>query len=504
MSQPLNGRAAIRLIKDVALIVFFLTALCLPVIGLRLNADVGAEQYENRRLAGRPQLSLKRADLAVFPEKFKAYFSDNFGFRRALIRLQALVRLRLLGDSPSSQVIIGKSGWYFLASEYSANGARLVRPLTTEELERWRRILEGRRDWLAQRRIHYLFVITPSKETIYPEYLPNTFKRDGESRLEQLTAYLKSHSNLEVLDLRPILRQARSRHEVFYRTDAHVNFYGGFAASRAMIDELRRWFPQLQSVSESDYEESREKRLGNLTVLMGISGDLLEDVAVLKLRNPTYETIQYQAIPVVKRPTQVTITEKKGSGLPRAVIFHDSSAAFYIPFLPQNFSRAVFVWLPKLDPQLIKSEHPDVVIQQMGELLLTQGVPTDLSEIETLKSDGSGQFVFQVKPGTLGKGYTGVLNSADCERIVGWAWDRDNPVEPQNVEIYDGAKRLGIIPANIFRKDLVDGGIGNGNFGFTYQTPQGLRDAKPHWIMVKIAGTDYVLADPQAVTCSGQ
>jgi hypothetical protein len=504
MSEALSSSQKIRAGKEVALIILFLTSLCLPVIGLRLHPDAGSEQYENRQLAGFPPHSLNRADLTAFPAKFKAYFTDNFGFRRALIRLQATARLRVLGDSPTPQVIIGKSGWYFLASEYSANGERLIPPFTVNELERWRQTLEGRRDWLAQRRIRYLFVISPNKETVYPEYLPQSFKRTGESRLEQLAAYLKAHSNLAVLDLRPVLREARSRHEVFYRTDGHLNFYGGFAAYQAMVEELGKSFPQLKSVSESDCEEFKQKRLGNLIFLMGLSGSLLEDASVLKLRNPSYDMIENQAIPVLKRPTQVTITEQKGSSLPRAVVFHDSSGAFYIPFLPQHFGRAVFVYLPTLDPELIKSEHPDIVIQQMGELLLTDEIPPDLSELETLKTGGAGQVVFKVKSGNFGRGYTGRLNSADCDRIVGWAWDIDHPTEAQSVEIYDGANLLATVPANIFRQDLIDGHLSYGKLGFNYATPGSLHDGKPHWIMVKIAGTDYVLKDPQALTCVNQ
>ena len=78
----------------------------------------------------------------------------------------------------------------------------------------------------------------------------------------------------------------------------------------------------------------------------------------------------------------------------------------------------------------------------------------------------------------------------------------DHPTEAQSVEIYDGANLLAAVPANIFRQDLIDGGLSYGKLGFNYATPGSLRDGKPHWIMVKIAGTDYVLQDPKALTCS--
>ena len=181
----------IRVIEAWLLAVLFFVAITLPLTGLWLRWHVMTEQEENRRLAVFPAISASRAALFSFPEKFTAYFNDNFGFRPTLIHWQALAKLKLLGTSTSRLVMVGKDGWLFLSVEYSDRGKHLIPRSTNRQLEDWKLLLEGRRDWLARRGIRYVFTIFPRKEVIYPEFLPDNFKPEEQSRLDQLSAYLK-------------------------------------------------------------------------------------------------------------------------------------------------------------------------------------------------------------------------------------------------------------------------------------------------------------------------
>ena len=119
----------------------------------------------------RPELKLERGDLAEFPAQFEAYYNDAFGLRDPLIRGNNLARVSLLGVSTSSKVMIGKRGWLYYAAEGAVDDLGAVIPCR-EELERWARALEERRDWLARRGIRYLVMFAPNKHTIYPEFCP--------------------------------------------------------------------------------------------------------------------------------------------------------------------------------------------------------------------------------------------------------------------------------------------------------------------------------------------
>ncbi|HEX5704358.1 MAG TPA: hypothetical protein VFX97_14235 [Pyrinomonadaceae bacterium] len=383
-----------RAVQDTLLTFLFTVAISLPMVGLVFRWDVMSEQLENRRLAKLPALPANSEAISNFPKEFTAYFNDNFGFRASLVRWQALAKLRLF-KSASPNVIVGKDGWLFYAGEYTAHGQPTVPAYTKEQLDRWRQLLEGRRDWLARRGIRYLFVVCPNKESVYPEYLPSTFRRKNETRLDQLLAYLRKNSDLKILDLRPALHEAKTRRPVFYKVDSHWNSAGGFVGYQAIINELRKSFPDLQPVSESDLVLVNRQRAGNLVGMLGLGGHDKENSADLRVRKPAFSMLSNEPITVLAEPLYATVAERRGEDLPRLVMFGDSMNKFMIQFFPQNFSRAVFVAAPRLDPVLIASERADIVIQEMAEMRLVDDPPADLSEIDLLTSEGKGRVSFK-------------------------------------------------------------------------------------------------------------
>jgi len=99
--------------------------------------------------------------------------------------------------------------------------------------------------------------------------------------------------------------------------------------------------------------------------------------------------------------------------------------------------------------------------------------------------------------------YEGYHDITNCNGIMGWAWDKNRPDDPVEVDIYDGEILLATVTANNFRQDLVNAGIGNGQHGFTYPVPPGLKDGKPHSIRMRFAGTKNDLNNtPKDITCT--
>ena len=98
--------------------------------------------------------------------------------------------------------------------------------------------------------------------------------------------------------------------------------------------------------------------------------------------------------------------------------------------------------------------------------------------------------------------YEGRYEKASCEEIGGWAWDATNPQMPVSVDIYADDTRLATVRADLFRQDLAASGKGNGAHAFLYVPPTGLKDGRPHRIMVRIAGTNVDLSPlPRSIIC---
>jgi hypothetical protein len=99
--------------------------------------------------------------------------------------------------------------------------------------------------------------------------------------------------------------------------------------------------------------------------------------------------------------------------------------------------------------------------------------------------------------------YEGFHEATDCNSIKGWAWDARHPNDAVKVEIYDNNAIIDTLTADVFRRDLLDAGKGNGAHAFDYAVPARLRDGKEHAIMAKIAGTEIGLAGtPKPIRCS--
>jgi GT2 family glycosyltransferase/glycosyltransferase involved in cell wall biosynthesis len=86
--------------------------------------------------------------------------------------------------------------------------------------------------------------------------------------------------------------------------------------------------------------------------------------------------------------------------------------------------------------------------------------------------------------GSLPIGHVDVISH---ESISGWAWDPTMPDSSVDVDIYDGDELLARVPADIYRGDLQDAGVGKGRHGFSLPNPSGLLPFASHKIAVRRA-----------------
>lgn len=365
-----------RAIEDRLLIGLFLVALAAPLIAMAIIPGQSTSSDEYRTLASRPPLPQTLRELAKFPGRFGLYFNDHFGFRRPLVRLQALVRVKGLGVSVTPQVIVGKDGWLFLDPAYdpSLSQSRSDKPFTGEQLARWQQALQVRHDWLAQRGIRYLFVIAPEKQSVYPEYLPDNRRYPQISRFDQLVAYLRENSDLEILDLRPPLLEAKQTRRLYFKTDTHWDARGGLVASQAIVRELAKSFPEMKPLDESDCVTVRTAMsTGDLARMMGLNGWFVEEVEGMQLRNPGF-VAQVES----NGASWMLVTTHRDQNLPSLLAFCDSFSSAFATFLSQHFSRAVYRQQLYFDPGQVELERPQIVIEEMVERYLSDDPPPDL------------------------------------------------------------------------------------------------------------------------------
>jgi alginate O-acetyltransferase complex protein AlgJ len=363
-------------ILQVFVVTVFLGLISLPILGMVFHLNAGALN-EKRRLAPPPKLEEVVTSVSKFIADLRSYLADNFGFRSELVRWNARLSARSLAVSPSPMVVMGKDGWLYYAGEHIIEDYRCLKPFTDAELQAWTSVLERRQQWLQKRGIRYLFVVGPNEHTIYPEYLPSYITRVRDtSRLDQLLDYLKAHSTVPTVDLRPALLAGKAKERVYQKTDTHWNARGAFIAYQEMFKPIHEWFPMIQATPRDRFQDTVTTEAGgDLANMMGMTDVYQEEVLGLRPLDP--RQARFTEWPPEKRnalpsqPYMVQESEIPGSKLPRLVLFHDSFGNALKPFVAEHFSRAVYAFNAMIfDKSILDQEKPDLVIQEITERYL--------------------------------------------------------------------------------------------------------------------------------------
>jgi hypothetical protein len=373
------GETKLKGIFDKATIALFFGVLWLPLIGSALKLGTSSSKTtlasERRLQAELPKFAWTQRYFERFPRKFEAYFDDRFGFRENLIYAHNYIKTEVLKASSSPSVVLGKENWLYIADEQRYNRSQ---PLTAAELENWKRLLECRQNWLKGQGIQYVFAIAPNKSTLYPEFLPDAANFVPPiSRLDQLMGYLEKNSTVQILDLRKPLQQNKSTYRVYQKTDTHWNEVGAFIASREIINNVREKLPAVKQLPELKEVKIAENTQigGDLAHMLKLQSIYPEQNLQVQLpqRKATYAGILKEGTASVQEELPLGMQgiaiayEVKDPALPRAVFFGDSFGQLLLPFLPESFSRTVYLGGLTFNPQLVEKERPAIVLQEIAE-----------------------------------------------------------------------------------------------------------------------------------------
>ena len=384
IQPPVKSGKSPRRTGQFVLIAAFLVILYLPIAGLVIRPyepqlHTGWQESENQPF---PELAWQVSSILSFPKGFGQYFQYHFGFRQNLIRWHTKLVGEALGKSSSQRVLEGKDGWLFLGESGTVEDYRGLLPFTPQQLEHWQAALESRRDWLARRGIHYLFVVCPDKHTIYSEYMPERINRvHPQTRLNQLVQHMKQHSDLEILDLRPALMALKSKHLCYQPQDTHWNGIAAFESYRQIALRLRSWYPGLRIIDMNDCEICKQEN--TQTDLLRLQGTehLTTFMDMVRPRNGFVAKLQQDPNDRGGRVHELMRSARNDAEIGKLLMLHDSFAPLLMPFLAEHFREGLYLWSKddSLLPQEVLDFKPDVVIEEIVERNLC-GAELDLLE----------------------------------------------------------------------------------------------------------------------------
>ena len=161
-------------------------------------------------------------------------------------------------------VVRGGRRWLFLTSggEMQVYTGRL--PLNRGVVERWRSVLERRRELCDRHGAFYLPLICPDKHSVHEEKLPDDIRlAKGRSQLDQWCEIL-AESEVRWLDIRAALIMAKKNEDVYYPDDTHWNHNGAYAAYAAVMSMLRECGVEGIVLGADEFIQGSRGRIGDL------------------------------------------------------------------------------------------------------------------------------------------------------------------------------------------------------------------------------------------------
>lgn len=219
-------------------IAIFLLIVFLPTVQQLFHPIPVAPVVESRQKValppGNPLVELWRG--GPYFSNYERHYNDVFGLRDFFIRLRNQIQLSLFHDS--DQVIIGRNGWIVDKPSVEVD-EQTADHLPDDQWAQLERRMKKLQLVLQRRGVALLVVPVPFKNTVYPEYFPeSSARRPTPNGYQRYRSLLKS-AHVPFVDAYAILSKHRSE-GVFYKTDIHWNYLGARYVAQEVVATLAK------------------------------------------------------------------------------------------------------------------------------------------------------------------------------------------------------------------------------------------------------------------------
>ncbi len=370
----------VRNVIHIASVMLVFSALAAIGVGTWLAPTT--HTFEKRKLALIPEVPKQLDDWKAWPGDMEKWWSDAGYRRQDMVRIYNRLR-ETLGISPQSDVLIGKEGWLFFTGGDVLDDYRNSRLYSKEELDRWEAYLLHRHHSAKQHGAMYYLVIPPNKHNVYPEYLPrHIVQLSPRSRLDQIIERMYG-TEVRIIDLRPVLLEAKQHRQAYHKGDSHWNLWGAYAAQYAVLDKIKSDFPDLkiQYYAPEDFVDSdalafRDAHVhyyNALHFMLGAERQEKQPLLVMPERScvkpAPLDIGRWQKLQKKVRE-RLFLSEQCDSGRYRALLFCDSFSELLRPFFSTTFAYSAYLRFRKPVSQqywdhFIEAADPDIVIDEM-------------------------------------------------------------------------------------------------------------------------------------------
>lgn len=357
----------------------FLLAIALPLANMETEGNKRS-MIDNAYL---PKLEDIRPE--HFGMDFEEYFAKRIGFREWSLHCYELLNDRLFGRLEHPLYMYGKEGHiFFRGNEY----IRAYQHLNLNEAgaEAFADSVRKFQDYCQAQGKDFLYMLIPDKETVYPEYYPDTVNVYGETSLsDQVMAELEKRQVSFFYCKDAMLEGKKSLNVNNVKYDAgHWNQHGAFFSIQALFEVLRQNHPQIQALTQEEFDITMETQ-----EFLDISTFVIREQIpryALKNNRAEKETEGFFADVALAFPNNhfCHYRNPQCSDQPKLLIFGDSYLAGYEQFLNGHFREYTYIHRYNLCNQeffeyYVDLVDPDIVILENPERSLIYDLNQDIS-----------------------------------------------------------------------------------------------------------------------------
>ena len=285
----------------IAYTILFFVICCLPLALMPFFKNDAS--IEKRELAKMPSYISEGKLNIQFSDQFESWFNDALPLRSYLLSASNLIRGELLHAS-TSNVIVGKEGWLFYASE-SADYMN-TNAMTDTQVQAVAVTLSLLEENIESRGGRFTFVPVPNKSSVYGEYMPSGYTAGGTSNLDRITEALKEQ-NVNFTDMKAVMEENKDSFLLYHRRDSHWNYMGAMIGYRAIMDSLGRDYP---AFADASYTVEKTWR-GDLDKLLYPAGGFMDDQVVWDIEHASFRFLQPQGVGNVQAQLENFMSDKE-------------------------------------------------------------------------------------------------------------------------------------------------------------------------------------------------
>lgn len=248
------------------------------IIGHVVTMDFLGGKYspvEQRYLAGFPVTkNSETGKLDISKSGIQDWINDNIGFREKLLKLCVNFKYKILGQSTSEKVLIAKDDWLFYTMDNNIQIATGEYPLTDDDLKTIAQNQQAISDYYKSVGKKYILMLTPSKVSVYPEYLPMSNKAVEKTAVDIVAGYLRENTDVIVYSAKDVLLEAKNdgAGQLYHKTDTHWNEKGAYYTYKGLHQTMVDNGILNDNAIEVDFGEGEYK--GEFSSMLGDSNIL--------------------------------------------------------------------------------------------------------------------------------------------------------------------------------------------------------------------------------------